>query len=172
MLWWLYAACRRAGAPRSVNEGVYTAEQAKRGEAVYKEQCAHLPRRQPRRFRPDAGAGGQGFPGELAGEDRGDLFEKTHTTMPATAPGSLTEQQAADIVAYMLGVAKYRPARTELEAKVEPLKQIKIDAEVAPAPGELSGPLGAVHRLRSGTVPLRSSGSPAGARRGHPPIPR
>ena len=47
--------------------------------------------------------------------------------MPATAPGSLTPAQAADIVAYMLASSKFMAGATELEGKVEALKDIKIE---------------------------------------------
>jgi hypothetical protein len=47
--------------------------------------------------------------------------------MPATAPGSLTPAQAADIVAYMLGASRYKTGAMELEPKVEVLTQIKIE---------------------------------------------
>jgi hypothetical protein len=50
--------------------------------------------------------------------------------MPATAPGSLSEQQTADLLAYMLSIAKYPAGTTELAAKAEPLKAITLD----PAP--------------------------------------
>ena len=49
--------------------------------------------------------------------------------MPATAPGSLSEQQTADILAYIFSVSKYPAGTTELDAKVEPLKQIALDSK-------------------------------------------
>jgi hypothetical protein len=36
--------------------------------------------------------------------------------------------QAADIVAYMLAAGKYPAGAAELDSKLEPLQQIKIDA--------------------------------------------
>ena len=71
---------------------------------------------------------GKDFLAGWQGKTVGDLFEKTHTTMPATAPGSLTPAQAADITAYMLAASSYKTGTTELEPKVEELQQIKIDA--------------------------------------------
>ena len=58
----------------------------------------------PRAGRPD-------FSKNWQGKTVADLFEKTHTSMPATAPGSLSEQQTADILAYIFSVSKY-PAGT------------------------------------------------------------
>jgi mono/diheme cytochrome c family protein len=48
--------------------------------------------------------------------------------MPATAPGSLSPEQTADVVAYMLSVGKYPTGAADLVAKVDDLKQITIDA--------------------------------------------
>jgi mono/diheme cytochrome c family protein len=59
-----------AQATRSVNEGVYTADQAKKGEATYKEQCAACHGDNLEGSGPDAAAGGQGLPRELGRQDR------------------------------------------------------------------------------------------------------
>jgi hypothetical protein len=58
----------------------------------------------------------------------GDLFDKIHQSMPASAPGSLTEAQTADVIAYMFSVAKYPTGSAELEPKMEPLMNITIEA--------------------------------------------
>jgi len=87
-----------------------------------------LPWRQPRRQRTHAAASGQGFPVELAGKTVGDLFEKTQTSMPATAPGTLTPEQTAQIMAYVLNVGKYPAGATPLPDKMDDLKTITIDA--------------------------------------------
>ena len=41
--------------------------------------------------------------------------------MPATAPGSLTPEQAADIMAYMLSAGKYPAGTAPLDTKMETL---------------------------------------------------
>jgi S-disulfanyl-L-cysteine oxidoreductase SoxD len=110
---------------KSVKEGVYTAEQAKRGEALYKEQCAAC---------HGEDLAGSGPMPALSGNDFianwktvGDLFEKTHTSMPASAPGSLSEQQTSDILAYMLSKSNFPAGQTELAAKQDELAQIRIE---------------------------------------------
>ena len=60
-------------------------------------------------------------------ESFADLFEKTQTSMPATAPGTLTPEQTAEITAYMLAQSKY-PAGAALPDKMDDLKGITIDA--------------------------------------------
>jgi mono/diheme cytochrome c family protein len=117
-----------AQATRSVNEGVYTAEQAKRGEPLYKEQCAMCHGDNLEGSGPMPALAGPDFLTNWQAKTVGDLFEKTHTTMPATAPGSLKAEQAADIVAYLLSVGKYPTGAAELDTKMETLLQIKLEA--------------------------------------------
>jgi hypothetical protein len=47
--------------------------------------------------------------------------------MPATAPGTLTPAQAADVLAFMLKSSKYAAGSTALEGKMEALMPIEID---------------------------------------------
>ena len=115
-------------AAKSTNDGVYTEAQAKRGDVLYKEQCATCHGDNLEGSGPMPPLAGKDFLVNWLGKTVGDLFEKTHTTMPATAPGTLTPAQAADIVAYMLAAGKYPAGTTDLDTKLEPLQQIKIDA--------------------------------------------
>ena len=114
-----------AQAKKSVKEGVYTDAQAKRGEALYKENCAAC---------HGEDLAGSGPMPALAGNDFianwktvGDLFEKTHTSMPASAPGSLSEQQTSDIISFLLSKSNYPAGQTELSVKQDELAQIKIE---------------------------------------------
>ena len=113
---------------KSINDGIYSDAQAKRGDVLYKEQCATCHGDNLEGSGPMPALAGKDFLASWQGKTVGDLFEKTHTTMPATAPGSLTPAQAADIVAYMLASSKYKVGTTELESKAEALQQIKIEA--------------------------------------------
>ena len=113
---------------KSINDGIYSDAQAKRGDVLYKEQCATCHGDNLEGSGPMPALAGKDFLASWQGKTVGDLFEKTHTTMPATAPGSLTPAQAADIVAYMLASSKYKVGTTDLESKAEALQQIKIEA--------------------------------------------
>ncbi len=113
---------------KSVNDGVFTDGQAKRGDVLYKEQCATCHGDNLEGSGPMPALAGKDFLASWQGKTVGDLFDKTHTTMPATAPGSLTPAQAVDITAYMLASSRYKSGSMELEPKVEALQQIKIDA--------------------------------------------
>lgn len=117
-----------AQAKRSVNEGVYTAEQAKRGEALYKENCSACHGDNLEGSGPMPPLAGKDFLANWQGKTVGDLFEKTSTTMPATAPGSLTPEQAADIISFLLSKDNYPAGSAALESKTEPLAQITIDS--------------------------------------------
>src|SRR5690606_21934484 len=82
---------------------------------------------------------GPDFTANWSGKTIADLFEKTHGTMPASAPGTLSEQQTADVLAYMLQVAQYPAGSVELAAGGEVLKSVTLDAPpaggAAPAAG-------------------------------------
>ena len=113
---------------KTANDGIYSEAQAKRGDVLYKEQCATCHGDNLEGSGPMPALAGKDFLASWEGKSVADLFEKTHTTMPATAPGSLTPAQAADITAYMLASSKYKAGTTDLEGKVETLKEIKIEA--------------------------------------------
>ena len=116
-----------AQATKSVNDGVYTAEQAKKGEGIYKEQCAACHGDNLEGAGPMPALAGKDFLTQWQGKTVGDLFEKTHTSMPATAPGSLTPEQVAEITAYQLSMSKYPAGSTPLPTKLEELLQIKLE---------------------------------------------
>jgi S-disulfanyl-L-cysteine oxidoreductase SoxD len=122
------AATVAAQASRSVNDGVYTADQAKRGEALYKENCSACHGDNLEGSGPMPPLAGKDFLANWTGKTVGDLYEKTQTTMPATAPGTLTPEQAADIVSFLLSKDNYPAGSAALEGKMEPLLQIKLDA--------------------------------------------
>ena len=124
----LYATVGAQTPAKSVNDGVYTDAQAKRGDVLYKEQCATCHGDNLEGSGPMPPLAGKDFLGIWQGKSVGDLFEKVQTTMPATAPGTLTPVQGADIVAYMLAAGKYPAGATELDTKLEVLQAIKIDA--------------------------------------------
>lgn len=123
-----YVTLRAQAAPtKSVTQGVYTQDQAKRGEALYKENCAACHGDDLAGSGPMPPLAGPDFLANWNNKTAGDLFDKIHSSMPASAPGSLSEQQTSDIIAYMLSVGKYPTGTEELAAKMEPLLQIKIE---------------------------------------------
>jgi alcohol dehydrogenase (cytochrome c) len=124
----LYAVVGAQGAAKSTNDGIFTDAQARRGDSMYKEQCATCHGDNLEGSGPMPALAGKDFLANWQGKTVGDLFDKTSTTMPATAPGSLTPAQAADIVSYLLASSRFKSGSTELVPKVEALQQFKIEA--------------------------------------------
>jgi mono/diheme cytochrome c family protein len=113
---------------RSVWDGVYTTEQAKRGAAVYHQYCAscHGPRLEGGEAAgPLAGAQ---FTSNWNGVSVGDMLERTRISMPLDRPGTLNRQQNADVLAYMFSANEMPAGKTELARQPELLKQIRFDA--------------------------------------------
>ena len=117
-----------AQATRSSNEGVYTADQATKGEAVYKENCAACHGDNLEGSGPMPQLAGKDFLANWQGKTVGDLFEKTSSSMPATAPGTLTPEQTTNLMAYLLSQGKYPAGAAALPGTADDLKKISIDA--------------------------------------------
>ena len=117
---------------RTAKDGVYTDEQARRGQAVYKDRCASC--------HGASLAGGIAPP--LAGDEfvgiwggpLSDLVEKIQNTMPQDDPGKLSRPQSAEIVAYLLQAGKFPSGRAELSADDAVLKRIALAAGQTPRP--------------------------------------
>jgi mono/diheme cytochrome c family protein len=111
--------------PASVNDGVYSAAQAERGGAVYAAECAlcHGPTLA-------GGGGGPTLSGPFwtawDGRSVGELFKLTRTSMPFDGPGRLSDQEYADIVAYILSANRYPAGEKALPTDAEALKAIAI----------------------------------------------
>ena len=113
---------------RTVADGVYTDEQAKRGHAIYQQHCA--------RCHGPSLAGGE-IAGPLVGPIFGsnwngvsmaDMVERTKVTMPLDGPGKMSRQQIADVLAYVLSANKFPAGKTELPRQAEMLGLIKYQA--------------------------------------------
>ncbi|HUA84808.1 MAG TPA: cytochrome c [Bryobacteraceae bacterium] len=114
---------------RSVWDGVYTADQAKRGETAYNTNCAscHGDQLNGGEMAPPL-AGGE-FMSNWNGLTVGDLYDRIRTTMPAGKPGSLSRETNVDIVSFILAFNKFPAGDQELPHSSEALKQIKLEAE-------------------------------------------
>ncbi len=114
---------------KSVWDGIYTDAQAERGKQLYSDACAscHGPELTGGEMAPPL-VGGD-FTSDWNGLTVGDLFERMRISMPQNAPGSLTGQQNADILAYMLQVNKFPSGQTELAKDGMMLKGIKFETK-------------------------------------------
>jgi S-disulfanyl-L-cysteine oxidoreductase SoxD len=123
----LFAAAIIAQSSRSVWDGVYTSEQAQRGEALYTRQCARCHGAQLTGGEAAPPLAGGDFLSNWNGFTVGDLFERVRISMPADRPGQLTREQNADILAHILRANQFPPGKSELEQQTEVLKQIRIE---------------------------------------------
>src|SRR5215469_6744397 len=107
---------------RSVWDGVFTADQAKRGQARYAELCASC--------HGDTLAGGESAPPLAGGEflsnwntlSVGDLFDRTRSTMPQNKPGSLNREATAEILAFVLSANQFPAGKTDMPQASEVLR--------------------------------------------------
>jgi S-disulfanyl-L-cysteine oxidoreductase SoxD len=114
---------------RSVWDGVYTEEQSKRGDELYRKECAAC--------HGDSLAGGESAPALTGGAflanwnglTLADLFDRIRKTMPQSAPGRLSRQQDADVLAFMLSANKFPTGKSELYKQSEMLKEIRFESE-------------------------------------------
>ena len=113
---------------RSVWDGVFTEDQAKRGQGAYNENCSSC--------HGDSLTGGEMAPA-LAGGDfqsnwngltMGDLYDRIRTTMPLNKPGKLSREVNADILAYILRVNQFPAGQAELPHQSEVLKLIRFES--------------------------------------------
>jgi len=115
----------------SVWDGVYNEDQSKRGKALYAKECANCHGEELSGGEEAPPLAGEAFLSNWNGLTVGDLFDRIRKSMPLIKPGSLSRQQNADVLAFMLAVNHFPPGKTELSQQTEVLKQIRID----PKPG-------------------------------------
>jgi cytochrome c len=128
----------RAQVPGSVWDGVYTPDQAKRGEALYKQDCASChgdalegngqTERAERLERALPPLSGDVFMGNWNGRPLSDLFDKIRRTMPRDDPGKITLKQNADILAYILKFNGFPAGKAELPADPSLLTETRFEA--------------------------------------------
>ncbi|MBI4888747.1 MAG: c-type cytochrome [Acidobacteria bacterium] len=131
----VFSLTGHAGQARSVADGVYSAEQAQRGQQLYQAQCVAC--------HGDKLQGligpmltGEAFVSAWGGRSAAVLVDKIQNTMPLGAPGSLMRPQAIDIAAYILQGGSFKPGQTALADAA--LRQVTFPASrpaAAPAAG-------------------------------------
>jgi mono/diheme cytochrome c family protein len=128
----LCGAAQQSAPMRSVWDGVYTTEQAKRGEPLYAQHCSscHGSTFEGGEMAPPLAGGA--FNANWNGLSLGDLAERIRISMPQNSPGSLSRQQYVDILATMLGGGEFPQGKTELPREVEALKQIAFESMKRP----------------------------------------
>jgi mono/diheme cytochrome c family protein len=116
-------------AGKTTVDGVFIEAQAKRGDAVYTQSCAkcHAPDLTGADVAP--ALTGTDFISNWNDLSLDDLFERIRIGMPADKPGSLSRQDNADVLAFMLFKAGFPEGASELPTQTELLKDIKFVAQ-------------------------------------------
>jgi mono/diheme cytochrome c family protein len=108
---------------RSTRTGVYNEEQALRGRDVYAGLCQSC--------HPAASHTGVAFKNTWTGRPLSELFGYIRDRMPKNEPGSLTPEEYADVLAYLLKLNQMPAGAVELPTDTVTLKRIRIDTAVA-----------------------------------------
>ena len=120
------AAVTAAQPSRTVWDGIYTDEQAARGEMLYAERCAKCHGDTLGGVESAPALTGTTFYSNWEGEMLEPLFDRLRTTMPQDKPGSLSRSQNADILAHMLKAGGYPAGATPLNSQAGAMASITI----------------------------------------------
>lgn len=104
---------------KTTNDGVYTAAQAERGKKVFAASCTTC--HEPSRF------SGTAFHESWDGKPMKEIWDIASGTMPEDNPGSLKQNEYADILAYFLQLNEYPTGAAELQPGAAAMASIKIE---------------------------------------------
>lgn len=115
---------------RTVWDGVYTDEQATRGEGLYGEHCVRC-------HGASLQGNGEGanpltgatFKSTWNGVSIGAMFDRVRLSMPQDKPATLTRQQVADLLAFILRANKFPAGKSELVRQTDILNAIMFESE-------------------------------------------
>ena len=116
---------RAQGAAKTTWDGVYANDQARAGETLYADKCAEC------HAADQTGGFGPPLVGPVFVSTWGDmalsdLFDSIKNTAPASNPGSLSRDDVADVMAYLLQVNGFPAGSAALPNAPELLKPIRI----------------------------------------------
>ncbi|MGE0816726.1 MAG: c-type cytochrome [Vicinamibacterales bacterium] len=117
---WIAVLDARAAQMKNASEGVYTEAQATRGRDLYDSSCASC--HELSKFK------GPEFMKAWSDKPMAELHTAV-MSMPMDAPGSMSAQEYADIIAYFLNINGYKAGAAELAGTEDAIKAIKIDAK-------------------------------------------
>ncbi|HWA10787.1 MAG TPA: cytochrome c [Opitutaceae bacterium] len=118
-----------AAASHSVWDGVYSAEQAARGQKAYQDGCArcHGDKLEGKDDSPPLV--GDAFLKKWKNKAVSRLVDQTKRTMPSDGPGDLTRQDCTDMIAYLLSANGFPAGKTDLPVEAGAQKEIMIEAK-------------------------------------------
>ena len=103
---------------KTTNDKVYTAAQAERGKKTFSDKCTAC--HEPSRFSGDT------FHESWDDKPLKEIWDIASGTMPEDNPGSLKQQEYADIIAYFLSLNEYPAGDAELQPGAAPMAAIKV----------------------------------------------
>jgi ankyrin repeat protein len=120
------AAASSASGGRTIWDGVFTEQQAQRGQQVYQRACAacHLDTLQGDDVSP--ALVGNGFLARFTGQSAHEMVQNLRASMPQNAPDSLGDRAYIDLVSYLLKANGSRTGALELPLDVAELEKIAV----------------------------------------------
>ena len=110
----------KAGQPPCAGPAVFTAPQATRGEREWRANCA--------RCHKLSEHSGEAFATKWHMRRVSDLYDILVNTMPQDEPGSLSDAQYVDIIAYLLRTNGMPAGSKALSSSLETMRSIRIHA--------------------------------------------
>ena len=108
----------------TTRKGVYTAVQASRGRDIYAGNCRSC-------HTPESHTGAM-FSAAWNKRSLADLYGFIRERMPKNEPGSLSDQEYVDVLAYVLKMNKMPVGRAELAPDSAAMKSIRIETNKSP----------------------------------------
>ena len=103
----------------SVNDGVYSETQARRGDRVYRQTCAACHGDDLDGGDMGPGLAGSAFIQGWEGAPLSELMLFTRETMPQDNPGGLSEEQYLEVLAYILRFNEFPAGDSDLVGDLE-----------------------------------------------------
>lgn len=111
-------AAQTNGGGESTNDGVYTREQAARGQQVFLTLCKSC-------HTPESHAT-PAFVSKWEGKPLSELFQYIRDEMPKNEPGSLAVEEYADVLTYILRLNGVPAGAAELPADTNRMKSVRV----------------------------------------------
>ncbi|HWF12963.1 MAG TPA: PQQ-binding-like beta-propeller repeat protein [Candidatus Acidoferrales bacterium] len=146
-------------AQQTARSGPFTSEQASAGRTIYAATCSacHLPDMKGTFEAPPLA--GPNFMNMWRNRPTSDLFTRIRTAMPLSNPGSLSDEDAANLVAYILQANGATPGTKVLTPEtIVPIGAVTTGVAPAPRPEPQEGPAAAPRPGAGGPLGLTVSG--------------
>lgn len=125
---WSLVTAQTTDSLRSTRAGVYSVGQATKGGTLYALNCVscHTP----------ASHAGPTFAAKWDGRPLAELFEYVRSAMPKSDPGSLTQREYIQVLAYLLKMNGMPAGPEELPTDSLALKNIRLDLKPTGDPSQ------------------------------------